>query len=147
MPFSTDGIILRVENGVLRTSRHAPWSPPMPRPRFVGGRLLIFGGVWNGHQIDTLDRNEYIRLMASSEPDDAGGWHSEFLLRGSAITDVPVRIRGESLTLRGSRSADGVTIDLVRDPASSMRLIEVRFAPRAVSVGEFESTFSGPGVR
>jgi hypothetical protein len=145
--FSTDAIIVRVENGAAVTSRRAPGWTPFPRPRFIEGRLLLFGGVWNGRQIETLDQSEYVRLMNSSQPDDAGRWHSAFLLE-DAVADVPVRIRGEAVTLRGSRSATGVTIDLLRDTAAPMRLIDVRFAPLAVSAREFASTFgSSPGFR
>jgi hypothetical protein len=144
--FTTDAIIVRVENGAVSTARRPPRWTPVPRPRFIEGRLLIFGGVWNGSQIETLDRNEYVRLMSSIQPDDAGGWHSAFLFEGGPA-DVPVRIRGEVLTLRGARTANGVTIDLVRDAATSMRLIDVGFAPLAVSAREFTSTFGGPDSR
>lgn len=144
---STDAIIIRFENEAVSISRRPPGWTPVPRPRFIDGRLLIFGGVWNGRQIDTLDPNEYVRLMGSIQPDDAGGWHSAFLFEGG-VADVPVLIRGEAFTLRGSRTADGVTIDLVRNAAAPMRLIDVRLASRAVSAREFESTFgSSPGSR
>ena len=123
---TTDGVILRFENGAVRTSREkkkrrAPWSASVPRPRFIDGRLLLFGGVWNGREIDTIEPNEYLRLMSSPQPDDPGTWHSQFLLEGSASADLPLRIRGEAFTLKSSTIGAGVTIDLVRDGASVLR--------------------------
>ena len=142
---TTDGVILRFENGVVRTSRRAPWSASVPRPRFIDGRLLLFGGVWNGREIDTIDPNEYLRLMRSPQPDDPGTWHSQVLLEGAASAALPVRIRGEAFTLKSSTIGAGVTIDLVRDgavgPASSTRLFELRSGAQAISAREYESMF------
>ena len=139
--FVNDGLVLRVDNGAVRTSTRAAWSARSTRPRFIDGRLFVFGGIWNGRDIDTIDQNEYLRRVASSEPDDPRGWHSQFLLERAGTLEVPVRVGGDALTLRATRGTDSATIDLVRDLEASIRLFEVRFAPHAVSAREFNALF------
>jgi len=74
--------IFRVEHGEVLPPIYIPRSERDAlalawEPRFVEGRPLLFGGFWNGRQIEMLDVEDYLCYMRSPKvPADDGRWHS-----------------------------------------------------------------------
>jgi hypothetical protein len=106
-------------------------------PGEVEHLVLIPGGYWNGREIKRPEGPEYLRLLAAAPPDEAHRWHlSGFLAAGTF--DLLVRLHGETVTLRGTKTAAQASIDLVRKGHVPDRVFELNLAPRAVSKGEYE---------
>jgi hypothetical protein len=116
-------------------------SPPLERltrpPRFVEGRPLIIGGFWNGTAIERVAPKEYIEMIEARTPDEPGRWHSGSLLPRTGTSELTVSLRGQAMTVRATRSASSVSIDLVRPAAAPTRLVDLPLGARAVSEREF----------
>lgn len=108
------------------------------QPGEVEHLVLVPGGYWNGREIKRPEGPEYLRLLAAAPPDEAHRWHlSGFLAAGTF--DLPVRLHGETVTLRGTKTAAQASIDLVRKGHVPERIFELNLAPRAASEAEYKS--------
>ena len=137
--------IVRYEDGVV--TRTLVNRSGQPYPRFVEGRPYLLGGVWTGQQVTPIAQHEQRRINAHPEaPGDIGEWRREttlFWRSRAAALDVPVRVGGETMSLRATRTGDEFAIDLIRKPAPPLRLWSTSTAGRSVSAGEYERLFQG----
>jgi hypothetical protein len=114
-------------------------SPPVPR--FVDGRPLVFGGFWNGREIEHVDPEDFVRLRKTASAADAGRWKQGVLLARPAPLDLTLTFRGDVVTLKGTRTRGHAFVDLIRGHEAPMRILDVALDELAVSAREFEATF------
>lgn len=153
--------IVRVEDGVIRHATFAVpgvagWANDGFLPRFIEGKPLVIGGFWNGSEVERIAPDDYRALTQSEDSEDqTGRWQNGPLMHWTGLpprhfmgtVDLPVTVRGESMTLRSSLSKSHVSIDLLRAEGTPTRLIDLPLESKVVNKHDFDAMFDPSGTR
>jgi len=151
------GTILHVESDVVtEVSEVVPsYREVLFPPRFLDGKPYVMGGIWTGRRVEEVPRQVQMQMQMQMRrqafngggSDDAGTWQFSMLIQPPQIYpypprsfDLPVRVRGEEMMLRGTDDTTHVVIELVRADGTVKRLWSQSTTRRGVSAREFEAT-------
>jgi hypothetical protein len=154
--------VVRIEDGLVR-----PATLVLPGimgyanedflPRFAEGKPLVIGGFWNGTEVERIPADDYRALMQSEDSEDqAGRWHSGSLVRwmgslpprrAEGAVDLPVSVRGESMTVRSTLGKRRIAIELLRAGKTSTLIDLPLLESKKVSKHEFDAMFNSSRTR
>ena len=145
------GTILHVDAGAVKEFSEVVPSYREIRypPSFIDGRPYVMGGVWTGRRVEDVPRQVQMRMTRSfigGGGEDPGGWRFAMLVQHPQSYpypprsfDLPVRVRGEEMLLRGTDDTNQVVIELVGADGQVRRLWSQSTIRRGVSAREFEA--------
>jgi hypothetical protein len=94
-------------------------------PRFIEGKPYVMGGLWTGQRVEDVPREIQSQLRwersAPAGGDDPGVWQYAMVMEPARrfpypprSSDLQVRVRGESMTLRATDDTTQVIMELLR---------------------------------
>jgi hypothetical protein len=142
--------IIRFDEGVMqppaqisRKSVHTLQGEASEPGTFDNAVLIAAGGIWSSEELKYLDKGDYSRILRAKLSDETYKWQSGALLGRPGTIELPVRLHGETVTLKGSRSTTRATIDLVDGTGTLTHVFDISLGERVVSARDFESALNG----